>query len=83
MEEKELGSIVCYPKETDVEGYYQIREQNQDSWSAIDVELTQRLTGVVRDVTLDFRPMLPAMGEELEASHLQYTLASLATSIVL
>ena len=55
----------------DFEGYDQIREQNQDSWSAIDVELTQRLIMVVRDIALDFRPMLSATGEELEASHLE------------
>ena len=78
-----LGSIVCYPKETDVEGYDQIREQNQDSWSAIYVDLTQRLMGVVGDILLDFRSMLSTTCEELEASHLQYTLGGIAISILL
>ena len=65
-----------------MESHDEIREHIQDSWSAIDITLTQHLTEVVRDITLDFRKMLYATGEELEASHLYYMLDRLTTSIV-
>ena len=78
-----LGVTVRYLEELEVESYTRIVVRNQDSRSAISVELTQKLTERVKDITLDFRQMLSVSDEVLEASHSKDTLACLAAAIVI
>ena len=58
-----LGVTVRYLEELEVESYTRIVVRNQDSRSAISVELTQKLTERVKDITLDFRQMLSVSNE--------------------
>ena len=46
-----------------------MRKDCQEAWSGIEPNLTDRLTEVIKDITLDLRLMLAATGEELNASH--------------
>ena len=65
-----------------VEGYNRMRREYQEAWSGIDPDLSERLTADNKDTTFDFRPMLSATEEELDASHSNYTLPMLAEAIV-
>ena len=58
-----------------------MRRDSQEAWSGIEPHLTERLTVDNADITLDFRPLLAATGEELNASHSEYTLPRLAAEI--
>ena len=59
-----------------------MRRECQEAWSGIEPNFTERLTVDNKDITLDFRPMLAATEEELDASHSNYTLPRLAHAIV-
>ena len=91
-----LGPTVRYPKEmgirfhplqmggrhTTILGYDLMRRECQEAWSGIEPNLTECLTVDIKDITLDFRPMLAAPGDELGASHSDYTLPRLAEAII-
>ena len=90
-----LGATVHYPNETGIrfdptrmggryatiESHDQMRRGCQDAWSGVEPNLIERLTSDARDITLDFRSMLAATGEELNASHAPYLLPKLAQTI--
>ena len=59
-----------------------MRRECQEAWSGIEPNLSKRLTVDSKDITLDFRSMLAAFGEELDASHSIYTLPRLVEAIV-
>ena len=65
-----------------VVSYDLTRRESQEVWSGIEPNFTERLTVDNKDITLDFRPMLAASREELDASHSNYTLPRLAETIV-
>ena len=77
-----MGAMVCYRAESEVEGNARTVPWNQESWSVISVDLTHRLTERVVDNTLDFRQMLSASNNVLEAPYSQDTLGCLAAAIV-
>ena len=72
-----MEPTVCYRTESEVEGYAQTVVWNQESCSAMGVELTPRLTERVIDTTLDFRQMLSLSNNALEVAYSQESWAVL------
>ena len=81
-----MESIICYPgkdfEDFDGEGRMYNNGVVSESWELLDNDLTTRLSGSVKDITLHFEMMMATCDRILKDTHMEKLLDSLITVIL-